>query len=215
MEDGVRIGVIEFDCDHVTRQQGAVTGAEGLQRVRRANDKPVAGITLVQSQTVDLDDLSRLDTRQLGSEVDIRVVAGGADTLNKLEVVRRVRRVAGQQVDTAAAIDIVVALATGDEVDTAATFDMIVTGTAKEPVVTVAAEDFEVAERGTLLDIARINAVLAVQVRELVLRIGVDDIVTALGVDLKSFNLVDLEEEIGLQENTLLVGSALSVFRTE
>ena len=175
-------GIDRLDhLDHVVGELAVGRRAEPADRFGCAQDVPVAGVAQVEVEPAD--DGALADLGQL-SGVERHVVArGNASARLVLVGVRLQHVIAGQEVAGAAAGDCVVAAVAHDDVSARAAVDAVAIGAAEQPVVAVAATDVERGQRRAGLPVAFLDAPLGIGVGELELRIRVDDVVAAAGVD--------------------------------
>ena len=75
--------------------------------------------------------------------------------------------------------------------------------------------DRQVGERRTLLEVTRVDAKFTVDVGELVFRIGMDNVIPTTGTDRKVLDLLALEEEISLGEDSLVCFALGGVVESE
>ena len=167
--------------DHVAGQQRGRRLAEAADGLGRRHDVPVARVAEMDVEAIDRR--AGPDGRQLGRERHEVVAVGRAGARDELVGIRLEDVITGQQVAARTAADPVVATATEHDVGAGAAVQRVVHGPAEQPIVAVATVDLQGADERALLEVAGIDAVLALGVRVLEAGIAVHDVVAGARVD--------------------------------
>ena len=198
-----RIAVCAQHLDHVGGQQRPVGAAKAAAGERRIQHVPVGCVAQAEAQV--LDHGAGAGTAERARVQHVVIAPGTAVARGVLERVRHGgaqvaglggAAVAGQDVVAIAAGDAVVARPAQDEVVARATTDDVVAGAAEQAVVAVPAQDLEVRDQRPLLEVARVDAPLAVDPLELEFRVGVELVVACTQIDHRALDADGLVEQV-------------------
>ena len=188
--------------DHARREQRQVGAGEAAGGERRLQHVPVRGVAQAEAQV--LDQRAGHWPAEIAREQEVVVAPRFAVARGVLldvghggaEVARfRHTAVTREDVVAVAASDAVVARPAQDEIVARAAADDVVARAPEQPIVAVPAQDLEVRNQRPLLEVARVDAPLAVDALELVLGVGVELVVARTQVDDRALDADGLIEE--------------------